>query len=74
MNTTIGIGIAMVVYGLLTTFVRVWRPSAFSKLAAMQRRWGHKAGFWLHVFGYSVSPIIAGTTIAVAGWLGIAMF
>ena len=72
--TTTGIGLAMIAYGLLTTGIRLWRPSAFSKLAAMQTRWGDKAGFWVHVFGYSVSPIIVGTVIAVEGWLGAALF
>ncbi|HET7543818.1 MAG TPA: hypothetical protein VFK05_28295 [Polyangiaceae bacterium] len=64
----------MVAFGLLTTALRIWRPGVLSKLAAMQRRWGDRAGFWIHVFAYSVLPVLAGTGITLQGWAGAALF
>ena len=72
--TTFSVGLAMVLFGLLTTVLRVVRPALLSKLEPMKRRWGDRAGFWLHVFGYSIVPIISGIVIAVGGWTGVALF
>ena len=72
--TTFSVGLAMVLFGLLTTVLRVVRPALPSKLEPMKRRWGDRAGFWLHVFGYSIVPIISGIVIAVGGWTGVALF
>jgi len=72
--TTVGVGVAMIVFGLLTTVLRVVRPSLFSKLGPMKERWGERAGFWLHVFGYSVVPIVTGAVITMQGWSGAALF
>jgi len=75
MNTlTVCIGVAMVAYGLLTTLLRILRPGVFSKLGPMKDRWGDRAGFWMHVFGYSVVPIVVGAVIAIRGWGGAALF
>lgn len=64
----------MVAYGLLTTLLRILRPGVFSKLGPMKDRWGDRAGFWMHVFGYSVVPIVVGAVIAIRGWGGAALF
>lgn len=72
--TTVGIGAAMVAYGILTAVLRVLRPSVFSKLGPMKQRLGDRPGFWLHVFGYSIVPIVSGIVIAARGWAGAALF
>jgi len=64
----------MVAFGLLTTVMRIWRPGTFSKLGPMKDRWGDRAGFWIHVFGYSVVPVVAGVVIVIQGWNGAALF
>jgi hypothetical protein len=75
MNTiTFCLGVAMVAYGVLTTVLRILRPGVFAKLGPMKHRWGDRAGFALHVFGYSVVPIVAGAIIAIRGWGGAALF
>ena len=72
--TTVSVGIAMVAFGFSTTALRIWRPSAFSKLGPMKQRWGERAGLWLHVFGYSVVPIVSGIVIAIGGFVGVRLF
>jgi len=72
--TTVGVGVVMVAFGLLTTVLRILRPGVFSKLGPMKARWGDRAGFWLHVFGYSAVPIVVGAAVAFQGWSGAALF
>jgi hypothetical protein len=72
--TTVAVGVVMVAYGLLTAVLRQVRPGVFAKFGPMKDRWGARAGFWLHVFGYSVVPIVAGAVIAIQGWSGAALF
>jgi len=72
--TTVCIGFAMIAFGLLTMVLRVVRPAAFSKLTAMKRRWGERAGLWLHFWSYTALPILGGAIIAIRGWGGAPFF
>ena len=72
--TTVCGGLAMVAFGAVTTVLRIVRPQIFSKLEPMKRRWGERAGFRIHVPGYSILPIVAGIVIALSGALGESLF
>jgi hypothetical protein len=50
----IGLGI----YSLIGRFI--W-PHHFAKVQAMKDKWGAKRGLALHVFAYTVLPIVCGT-------------
>jgi hypothetical protein len=71
---TIALGVLMIAFGIATSIVRRTRPQLFAKLEPMKQRWGERAGFWLHVLGYSVVPIISGLSFAIAGAYGVAVF
>jgi hypothetical protein len=71
---TIALGVLLIAFGIATSILRMTRPQLFAKLEAMKQRWGERAGFWLHVVGYSVVPIISGLSFALAGMYGISIF
>jgi hypothetical protein len=72
--TTIGLGLAMVAFGLTTSILRVTSPHLFAKLEPMKERWGPRAGLWIHVLGYSVVPVVGGALIALGGVAGMSFF
>ena len=53
---TMGLGIMAVLYGLYTFYVRASKPEKFGKLAAMQEKFGKKAGYTIHLVAYSIAP------------------
>jgi dolichol kinase len=72
--TTIGIGMAAMAYGVATIVLRQTRPHLFRKLQPMKQFWGEKAGFWIHVVGYSVFPILIGVFLVSTGIRGGGLF
>lgn len=71
---TMGIGIAAILYGVFTLFLRFTAPEKFGKLEAMKERLGEKAGLAFHFFSYTVIPIAVGVSLVIAGIKGATLF
>ena len=71
---TVLIGVASIAYGLYTAWARRAKPNQFKKLEPMKSLWGTKGGQALHVFGYTVMPIVLGIVLVVAGLRGVKLF
>ena len=68
------IGIIVLGFGIITLVMRQRSPERFAKLRAMKEKLGDKAGYRLHLFGYSLVPIVVGIIFLVAGLFGISIF
>jgi hypothetical protein len=71
---SIGLGVAAVLYGLITFFMRIKYPAKFAKLEAMKKFWGERKGLLLHTVSYSVLPILIGVMFIYKGFLGQSAF
>jgi hypothetical protein len=71
---TIAIGVAAVLYSAYTLYLRASKPESFSKLAAMQDKFGKSAGYTLHLIAYSVVPLIFGVIMLFVGSKGGSVF
>ena len=72
--TTVGLGLAMIAYGVTTIVLRATRPHFFRKLEPMKQFWGARTGLAIHVVGYSVAPIVAGLIFVITGARGGSVF
>ena len=72
--TTMAIGLAMIAFGIVTAVLREVRPQVFWKLEPMKKFWGPRAGYWIHVLGYSIVPIVAGLMVVFSGARGFSIF
>lgn len=55
------IGIAALLYGLFTLYLRIFKESkGLGKLENMKTMLGDKLGTFLHVFSYTILPICIG--------------
>ena len=52
---------------MFTLVLRIKDPSRFGKLEAMKKTWGEKGGTAVHVFGYTVAPIVGGGLLLFFG-------
>ena len=69
------IGALCVIYGIYTLVYRQMKPEKFKKMEAMQRVYGEKAGYVVHVLTYSVLPIVLGIACLVLYLVyGVAVF
>lgn len=69
------IGALCVIYGLYTLVYRQMKPEKFNKMEAMQRVYGAKAGYVVHLLTYSVLPIVLGiVTLVLYLVYGVAVF
>lgn len=71
--STIVIGIAGLLFGIYTAYIRNAKPEKFGKLKAMQERYGAKHGTIVHIVFYSIVPIIFGGILIFAGFMGISL-
>ena len=71
---TMGLGIMAVLYGLYTFYVRASKPEKFGKLAAMQEKFGKKAGYTIHLIAYSIAPFVFGAIMIFACKNGYPLF
>lgn len=71
---TVGIGVAAIAAGVYTAIARVKSPNQFWKLEPMKQRYGGKAGFVVHVIGYTVIPILFGVVVTLKGLMGKSLF
>jgi hypothetical protein len=54
------IGVLAIVYGLYSFYQRKTAPESIKKLTIMIERNGEKMGHGIHLFGYTILPIVAG--------------
>lgn len=71
---TVLIGVAAILFGLYTFYLRANDPAKLGKLAAMQKQWGESTGKTIHTIAYSVVPIIVGLIILMTGLEGGSLF
>ena len=67
MDANVFLGALMVVYGIVTLILRRVAPDRFWKLETMKKKWGERAALRIHVIGYTVLPLVAGTVLIVRG-------
>ncbi len=65
-----GFSIAAILFGIYTFYARVKYPEKFGKLALMRKFWGDKAGYTIHVLGYSVFPIFSAFCLFGKAYMG----
>ena len=70
---TIIIGIAALLFGIYTMYVRSRNPEKFGKLKAMQENFGEKRGAILHIVCYSIIPIVFGIVMLLSGLIGVSL-
>jgi uncharacterized membrane protein len=71
---TVLIGLVLIIYGVFTFIQRKKNPKSFAKLEAMKRFWGERNGYYVHVFGYTVLPVVVGLVILILGLIGGSIF
>ena len=72
MNISINliIGLLAIVYGLYSFIQRKTAPEKIAKLQTMIERNGEKMGNSIHLFGYTIMPIVAGLLLLYADFRG----
>ncbi len=70
---TVGIGILILWFGIFTAMLRQKSPEKFRQLEAMKEKFGDTPGKILHIFAYSMIPIIFGVFLLFAGLNGISL-
>ncbi len=66
MNINSILGVLAIVYGLYCFFQRKVAPEKIEKLQSMIERNGEKMGHAIHLFGYTILPIVAGLLLLFA--------
>jgi hypothetical protein len=70
---TIGIGTALIIYGVYTARLRARAPERMGRLQAMKTRFGADTGLALHITAFSVLPFVVGFLLAFAGLNGLSL-
>ena len=70
---TLGLGILALAYGLYTLYARIVSQKTFGKLDAMKKVWGPKTGVFIHLFAYTILPIILGIILIFSGLKGVSI-
>ena len=60
------LGVLAIVYGIYSYVQRKTAPENIEKLQIMIERNGEKMGHSIHLFGYTILPIIAGLLLLLA--------
>ena len=64
------IGVLAILYGLYSFDQRKTAPESIKKLQIMIERNGEKMGHSIHLFGYTILPIVAGLLLLHAHFRG----
>lgn len=64
------VGVLAIVYGLYSYIQRKVAPEKIVKLQTMIERNGEKMGHSIHLFGYTILPIVAGLLLLYAHFQG----
>jgi p-aminobenzoyl-glutamate transporter AbgT len=72
MNITFNLilGVLAIVYGLYCYHQRKTTPEKIEKLQTMIERNGEKMGHSIHLFGYTILPIVAGLLLLLSYFRG----
>lgn len=70
---TIGVGVAVILYGLYTLIMRMKAPEKFGKLKAMKDKFGNTSGQIIHTIAYTIVPVVLGILVMVAGVKGLSI-
>lgn len=62
---TVIISIFCIAFGLYSIYARIYKKEQFSKIEAMQKLYGEKLGTYIHVFFYTVMPLLLGIALLV---------
>ena len=62
-NINLILGVLAIAYGLYSFVQRKTAPEKIEKLQTMIERNGEKMGHSIHLFGYTILPIIAGLSL-----------
>jgi len=68
---TLGIGIVVLCFGVISGILWFKKPGIFKKLEPMKKRWGNRVGSILHISAYVIIPLIFGVIVVIAGVYGI---
>ena len=66
MSLNLIIGVLAIAFGLYSYYQRKTAPEDIEKLQTMIERNGEKMGHSIHMFGYTILPIVAGGLILLA--------
>ena len=66
MNFNLLLGVAAILFGLYTAYVRATTPEKLGKLDAMKKQWGERGGTAVHIIGYTVVPIVVGVLLVAS--------
>jgi len=69
-SINLAIGVLAIVYGLYSFYQRKSAPQDIAKLQTMIERNGEKMGHSIHLFGYTILPIVAGLLLLHAHFQG----
>ena len=69
-SINLAVGVLAIVYGLYKFYQRKTAPQDIPKLQTMIERNGEKMGHSIHLFGYTILPIIAGLLLLYAHFKG----
>jgi hypothetical protein len=64
------LGVLAILYGLYSFYQRKTAPEDIKKLQIMIERNGEKMGHSIHLFGYTILPIVAGLLLLHAHFRG----
>ncbi len=64
------VGVLAIVYGVYSFIQRKVAPEKIVKLQTMIERNGEKMGHSIHLFGYTILPIVAGLLLLYAHYRG----
>ena len=62
------VGVLAIVYGLYSYYRRKTAPQGIDKLQELIERNGEKMGYSIHLFGYTILPIVAGLLMLLAAY------
>jgi len=71
---TFGVGLLAFLYGCYSLAVHTKAPQKFRKLEAMKNTFGPNAGLAIHVFNYTIWPMLFGAMLMFAGSRGVSLF
>jgi hypothetical protein len=67
MNFSLVIGIALVIYSIVTLYARIAGKDWFWKDNPMKRTWGPVLGNLIHIMAYTVLPAVVGIVFTWSG-------
>ena len=65
------LGVLAIVYGLYSYYQRKTAPERIEKLQSMIERNGEKMAHSIHLFGYTILPIVSGLLLLFAAYRGM---